>query len=235
MFLLIVQVLLFHSCNVMTYNVFSSYVNTYYDYDSIALSVTDYGNIRISNDTISTHHEYYWNSTGQNKVVYDSLCQAHNDLSYNKERGYIVGPDWGHCSVFDIAHIDVVSNANFDEQHPAGTSLNDLIYFISVSPKKFIDSGYNYSYDWANETPQIFEIEPEMYNFRNSSESSNYSPINKRLSEMSVDEMVMLPPNYFGYLIFDSSPISIKEHTFKVTFSLSNGKVIHKTILMSFI
>ena len=71
-------------------------------------------------------------------------------------------PDWGSCSTFDIAHIDVVSNANFDAQHPSGTSLNDLVYFISVSPKKYIDSGYNYSYDWANKTPEIFDLSKKL-------------------------------------------------------------------------
>ena len=229
-----ISVFLLQGCDVMTYNTFTSYVTAYYDYDDIALSLTDNGNIRISYDTVSSHKEYSWNSSGQNKVVYDSLCKVHNDLGYDKKRGYIAMPDWGSCSTFDIAHIDVVSNANFDAQHPSGTSLNDLVYFISVSPKKYIDSGYNYSYDWANKTPEIFDKEQEMYNFRNSSESSNYNPINKKLSETAIDEMVLLPAYYFGYLVFDSSPTTIKKHTLTVTFSLCNGKVISKTIEKTF-
>jgi len=232
--LIFIPVVLFQACDVLTYNTFTSYVNTYYDYDNITLSITNNENIRISPDTLSVHREYYWNSTGQNKKTYDSICKAHNDLSYNKKRGYIVGTDWGHCSTFDIVHIDIVSNASFDPQHPSGSLLNDLVYIISVSPKKYIDSGYNYSFDWKNETPKIFEKEPEIYNFRNNTDNQNYCPINEKLSEIKSDMLVMLPAQYFGYLIFESMPTTIKEHIFTVTFTLSSGKTISKNIAKKF-
>lgn len=231
----LISMFLFQGCDVMIYNTFSSYITVYYDYDDIALSLTDNGNIRISYDTVSSHKEYYWNSTGQNKIVYDSLCEVHNDLGYDKKRGYIAVPDWGSCSTFDITHIDVVSNTNYDGLHPAGELLNDIIYIISASPKKYIDSGYNFSYDWEKETPEIFKKEPELtYNFCNKSELPNYSPIVQKLSDIKSNELAMLPAYYFGYLIFESSPTAIKEQTFTVTFSLSNGKKIRKMISVNF-
>lgn len=223
------------SCDVMTYNTFNSYITTYYDYDDIALTLTDKGNIRISYDTVSFHKEYRWNSTGQNKIIYDSLCTVHNDLGYNKKRAYIGAPDWGNCSTFGISHIDVVSNNNYDELHPTGELLNDIIYFISASPKKYIDSGYNFTYDWDNETPEIFKKEPELtYNFCNTSELPNYSPIVHKLSDIEPNELVMLPAYYFGYLVFESSPTKVKEQKLTVTFSLSNGKKISKVISVNF-
>ncbi|MFV0392582.1 MAG: hypothetical protein ACK5KP_11995 [Paludibacteraceae bacterium] len=233
---LFIPLFLLMGCDVMTYHTFSSYVTVYCDYDDIALSLSDNGNIRINYDTIFTRREYHWNSTGQEKVTYDSLCKVNNDLGYNKKREYIVSPDWGYCSTFNISQIDVVSNKNFDELHTAGVLLNDIIYFVSASPKKYIDSGYTYSYNWKNNTPEIFNREPELtYSFfLNGIEEPNYSPIVRKLSEIQTNELVLLPPYCFGYLIFESSPTSIKEQTLTVTFSLSNGKTMSKSIEKTF-
>ena len=49
----------------------------------------------------------------------------------------------GSCYISeDFTEITVTSDKDFDENHPAGESLNDLCRFISFSPYKFISSGY---------------------------------------------------------------------------------------------
>ena len=230
--LLLIMIVQFQGCDVVEYKTFKSYVNTYYKYNDINLSLTPTGNIMISGASFDKH--YSWKSVGGDKDVYENLCKIHNDISYDKKRGYIVGTDWGHCSTFDFNRIDVISNIDFDQKHPAGTSLNDIIRFISVSPKKYIDSNYINTYDWLNGTPDSFKKEQEMYNFRNGIESKNYYPINKLLSEMSINEMVMMPSEHFGYLIFEATPTEFKEHQLTITVSLSDGNIIVKTIKKQF-
>ena len=60
--------------------------------------------------------------------------------------------------------------------------------------------------------------------------SQNYYPIDKLLSEISINEMEMMPSEYFGYLIFEVAPTGLKEHQLTITISLSDGKIIVKTI-----
>lgn len=226
--LLVIMIGQFQGCDVVEYNTFTSYVNTYYKYNDINLSLTPVGNIMISGASFDKH--YSWQSKGNDKDIYENLCKTHNDISYNKKRELIVGTNWGHCSMLDFKRIDIMSNIDFDQKHPAGTSLNDIIRFISVSPKKYIDSNYAKTYDWLNGTPDSFKKEQEMYNFRNGTESKNYYPIDKLLSEISINEMVMMPSEYFGYLIFEATPTGLKEHQLTITVSLSDGKIIVKTI-----
>lgn len=230
--LIIFPVVLLQSCDVVETSIFRSYVNTYYDYKDITLSLTDSGNISINGSAFDRH--YTWKSKGRDKEIYDSLCVAHSDMDYDKKRDYIVGTNWGHCSMSDIESISVVSNSNYDNQHMSGTSLNDIIRFISVSPQKFIDSNYTTTFDWTQNTPISFKKERNMANFKNSSESSNYYPIDKKLSEIGKNELKLLMPETIGYLTFESYPTLNKIQVLSITFRLSNGKIINRTIEKTF-
>ena len=219
-------------CDVVDSYTFRSYVNTYYHYSDLSISITNSGNIVIKGaDFIK---QYTWKSEGRDKVVYDSLCVLHGDMSYNKRRDYLIVPDWGHCSMNDIESINVVSNSNYDNQHLSGTSLNDMIRFISVSPQKFIDSNYSTTYNWDLDFPESFKKESNMTNFKNSKESVCFFPINKKLSEVDMSDLKLLMPEIIGYLIFEFSPSLDKTHLLSVTFKLSNGTIINKTIEKSF-
>jgi hypothetical protein len=224
--------LLLVGCDKVEKGFFRSYINTYYSYNDLLLSITDSGNIQISGADFQKH--YSWKSKGRDKEIYDSLCVIHDDMTYNRLRDYIDAPEWGHCTMFDIKSITVFSNSDFDESHPAGVSLNDIIRFISATPKKFIDSGYTLYYDWLNNTPASFKHESEMENFKNNPECSSYFPIDKKLSEIDEKEMTLLFPQHLGYLIFESEPTVNKLHTLMITITLSNGKTITHLITKEF-
>ena len=230
--LIIIFPILFQSCDVTESFTFRSYVNTYYNYKDIALSLTDSGNIAING--AGSNMQYTWKSKGRDKEIQDSLCLVNNDVGYNKKRDFIVSTDWGHCSVIDIESISVVSNSNYDNQHLSGTSLNDIVRFISISPQKFINSNYTANCDWDLNMPNSFKKERHMINFKNNQERAYYFPIDKKLSEIGVNEFKLLMPEIIGYLTFESYPTLDKIHILTITFKLSDGKIINKTVEKSF-
>ena len=218
---------------------FRSYINMYDYSENIQLKITEAGNIAIyqkytsEDDNIKTA-VYSFKSEGEDKKKYDELCKIHNDMSYNQKRSYIVVPIWGRCSAIDFKEIDVVSDKDFDSEHPAGTSLKDIVRFVSVSPKKFIDSGYKETFNWRRKKPKIFKKEKETDKLFDYSESKNYFPINGLLKDIGKNEMQMLPVNTHGILFFDKEPTAEKEHLLKVTIYTREGKKFVRTITKVF-
>ena len=230
--------LLSTGCDVSKTRLFKSYI-TEYSYDkNIELKITNKGNIAIyrkytsEDDHIKTA-SYSFKSKGEEKKRYDELCKIHNDLSYNKKRSYIVVPIWGICSAIDFKEIDVVSDKDFDAEHPAGTSLKDIVRFVSISPKKFIDSGYKETFNWRRNRPEIFKKD-SIIQIMFLSETESYFPINGLLKDIGSDEMQMLPVNTHGILFFDKEPTAEKEHLLTVTIDIGERKKLVRTITKVF-
>ena len=234
----IAAVLLLLGCDRAKTVLFRSYINIYDYSENIQLKITDAGNIAIyqkysSEDVNIKTASYSFKSKGEEKKKYDELCKIHNDMSYNQKRSYIVVPIWGRCSAIDFREIDVVSDKNFDSEHPAGTSLKDIVRFVSVSPKKFIDSGYKETFNWEKNEPNFFAKDsmiPTMFQ----PESWNYFPINGLLKDIGTDEMQMLPEDTHGILFFDKEPTAEKEHTLTVTIYTREGKKFVRNITKVF-
>ena len=235
----IVAMLLYIGCDIAKTVLFRSYINTYFYNKNIQLKITEAGNIAIykeytsENDKVKTA-VYSFESKGEEKKKYDELCKIHNDMSYNQKRRYIKFTGWGICSAIDFKEIDVVSNKDFDSEHPAGTSLKDIVRFVSVSPKKFIDSGYKETFNWEKKEPKIFKKEEETDKLFDYSELKNYFPINGLLKDIGTDEMQMLPVNTHGILFFDKEPTAEKEHTLTVTIYTREGKKFVRKITKVF-
>jgi hypothetical protein len=123
--------LLLSGCDVRYTHKFQSYILYYNDYQDFILEICDSGGITIAG--FGGKEVANWESKRRKKVIYDSLCVLHNDMRYNTKRDFIASPGWGDCFKSDIVSIDVVSNTDFDEQHPAYSSLNDIIRLLSVS------------------------------------------------------------------------------------------------------
>ena len=235
----IVTALLYQSCNRARYHIFKSYITEYSYSENIQLKITSKGNIviyrnyrNIEKNKIKTA-TYSFSSKGEEKKKYDELCKIHNDMIYNQKRSYIVDPLWGKCSAIDFQEIEVVSDKDFDTEHPVGTSLKDIVRFVSISPKKFIDSGYKETFNWEKNEPDFFAKDsmiPTMFQ----SETWNYFPINGLLKDIGTDEMQMLPVNTHGILFFDKEPTAEKEHTLTVTIDIGERKKLVRTITKVF-
>ena len=235
----IVAMLLYIGCDRVKTVLFRSYITMYYYSENIQLKITEAGNIAIykeytsENDKVKTA-VYSFESKGEEKKRYDELCKKHNDMSYNQKRRYIKFTGWGICSAIDFREIEVVSDKDFDSEHPAGTSLKDIVRFVSVSPKKFIDSGYKETFNWRRNKPKIFKKEKETDKLFDYSESKNYFPINGLLKDIGKDEMQMLPEDTHGILFFDKEPTAEKEHTLTVTIDIGERKKLVRTITKVF-
>ena len=237
-FLSLVAVLLCMGCDISKTILFKSYVTRYFYSENIQLRITDAGNIAIYREYMSENKKvktaiYSFNSKGEEKKIYDELCKIHNDLSYNQKRSYIADPLWGKCSAIDFREIDVVSNKDFDSEHPAGKSLKDIVRFVSISPKQFINSGYKATFDWKKNEPGFFAKDP-MIPSMFQSETGCYFPINGLLSDIGKDEMQMLPVNTHGILFFDKQPTAEKEHSLTVTIYTREGKKFVRNITKVF-
>ncbi len=211
--------IIFIACDVAETDFFRSYVTEYNRYEISLYSDTDktvspYGIIRIYSKK-GSFHTYNWKSKGKNKLVFDSLCRVHNDMSYNKEISYIKFPHWGHCFYYDIASIDVVSEEDFDKNHKKGSSLKDVIHFRFHSLKEFIDAGYQpkYSSIYGNKEAVFYD---------------------KKLSEIGTNEMIMLEGHWTGSFVFDTAPTLSKTHHLTFTFHYTNGETYTAKVVKEF-
>ena len=227
----IVTALLYQSCDRARYHVFKSYVTRYCKFEDIGIDTKKAGNIIIRGK--GRVKQYSWRDEGGEKTTYEALCRKHNDLTYNKKREYRLSPEWGVCSAIDFKEIDIVSNKDFDAEHPAGTSLKDIVRFVSVSPKKFIDSGYKETFNWRRNRPEIFKKDSMILSLFQR-ETENYFPINRLLKDIGTDDMQMLPVNTHGILFFDKEPTAEKEHTLTVTIYIGERKKLVRTITKVF-
>ena len=230
-FLSLAVVLLCQGCDKDKYHIFKSYVTRYCEYENIDIDTTKSGNIIICGK--GEVKQYSWRHKGEAKKKYEELCRTHNDLTYNKKREYHHSPEWGVCSAIDFREIDVVSDKDFDTEHPAGRSLKDIVRFVSISPKQYIDSGYTATFDWKKNEPGFFGKDP-MIPSMFQSETGCYFPINGLLSDIGKDEMQMLPVNTHGILFFDKQPTAEKEHSLTVTIYTREGKKFVRNITKVF-
>ena len=230
-FLFLVISVLFFGCDKVTTETFRSYVHTYFDYEELYLSVTESGyiDVRATTKTIGN-----WKSKGDEKKVYNDLCEKNNDLSYNTEKRYIVNPNPGAYYKGDILSIDVVSDKDFNADYPAGTSLGNIVRLISASPTKYIQSGYKTEYDWATSENENLLFSQTYLGFENRGE---HHPINKMLSELIKEDLFLMGNGWERFICllkFEQIPEFEKEHTFTVTINVSDGNVFEGEMAMSF-
>lgn len=151
-------------------------------------------------------------SEGAEKELYDSLCKQNNDMAYNREDRFI--PDKTNfnnkCYFPDVAHIDVVSDADFDAEHPAGTSLNDCIELFCTSFYNYIANGYTGA-DKNNMTNRI-----EM-----------------PLSELTETSLPLIKDGHY-WLEFTKLPDAEQVHTMTITFTDREGSVFTTTAQCDF-
>ena len=232
------------SCDVVQTEKIRSYVIAYGNVDSISLLKTESGNLllRISH----TDDGVNWRSNGDDKVKYDNLCRSHNDMSCFRTLRFIEFPRSGYFMMEDAVAIEVTSNQDFDEKHPAGSSLNDVVRFCSATPAPYIQSGYELSYDWVNNYPQGYYKEKDLEDV-----SSNYQkelndpsfdikalyPIDDLLKDISSDQLELLGIGngfHLGYLIFEAQPNTSTVHKLTVSMTTETEKTLNTSIEYSF-
>ncbi len=165
-----------------------------------------------------------YSDTGEKKEQYDALCEKYGDMTYNrKDFIYYGGDNMPSFQMYSFVSVEITSDADYDDLHPAGSSLADLFIFESTSAKPFVDSGYEmYEYVWW--------IDGQTY------ETPLY-PVRKKASELTEYDLMLLctdREDIAGKLEFESYPTLSKTHTFTVTFTDERGETFSDSLQMTF-
>ena len=222
--------LLLFSCDKVTERISPSYVCQYNEFKKISASQIDNGAIVVGVNGFSMF--YNIDSQGEEKRIFDSLCVKHNDLSYNKEIRYIVALPNQYLAC-DFTSINVTSDADFDDLHPMGSSLNDIFRFMSWSPYRYILDGYRYYEEKAKKVSKYFKNYYGNDWFDYSKRSCNY-PVDKMACDIDPDDMTLLGEISICVLKAESNPTISKQHNLTITLTADNGKTYSTTLFAEF-
>ena len=198
--------------------------------------------IMIYHKSILPEMFYSMESTGKDGEVYDQLCIKHSDMSYNKIRsiGLVIDstPVYIDC---DFLSIDIWSDVDFDESHPAGRSLADIVRFMSWSPYKYIKSGYSeyYHYDKAD-VSAAFDRSMRVFinrDYFNSVTENCCYPVDHLVKDLTPEDMILLGyniPGSLGILYFEKEPDIKGEYYFTVSIKTDNDQVLKDTVNLIF-
>lgn len=165
-------------------------------------------------------------SKGEDKILFDSLAARYGDLGYDAELTYHDNGYEGakHARYFynyamteNISSIEVTSLNAWDDAHPYGKSLNDIIYVRAVTPIPFITSGYSADVPRLTEfSKRLSEMSPEDFRLT----FSNLEPYESYGIWYNDDDFFRL---MYVNLIFDHKPTIDKSQTLRVKVVLDNG------------
>ncbi len=91
---------------------------------------------------------------GKKSERFWDLCKKHNDYPENNrfKQSFFSLPggsyEMGMYHFYkDFEKLEIYCNEDFDERHPAGTSLLDIVHYATNSPSRLLDSGYKTKFD----------------------------------------------------------------------------------------
>ena len=219
------------SCDKVTERISPSYVCQYNEFKKISASQIDNGAIVVGVNGFSMF--YNIDSKGEEKRIFDSLCVKHNDLSYNKEIRYIMALPNQYLAC-DFTSINVTSDADFDDVHPMGSSLNDIFRFMSWSPYRYILDGYIYYEEEAKKVSDTFKDFYGEYWFDHEKEEGFKYPVDKMACDIDPDDMTLLGEISICVLKAESNPTISKQHNLTITLTADNGKTYSTTLFAEF-
>lgn len=135
------------------------------------------------------------------REAYLKLAEKHKDLSYDKRgTGYL---PWDDVPVlaYDIDAVIITSSEDWDEEHPAGSALNDLFIARLSSLYNTISAGYRFDFP-----RQQFD---------------------KNMEELEVGDLWCMPFGNSTYFFFkDYKCPAVQVHEFTITFYTERGTVV---------
>ncbi len=114
---------------------------------------------------------------------FDALCAEYGDMSYNDK----IVPYSTVAVGVDCQAIDVVCDRAVDADHPAGSSLADVVKICAVSFREYIESGYVTS-PGAGDFPA--EFEGGQYNGKGA------AALFKPLNEVTAEDLRLIEANF---------------------------------------
>lgn len=154
----------------------------------------------------NVYYKHYFN--------FDVLSKKYGDTGFYEPYNPIMAHGGSEIISEIITSISVVSNTDYDAQHPTGTPLDDIIYFNGQTPYYFIQNGYKVRED----------LPPG---------NSAYTSISKPLKQITDLELIMIASDDV-YLTFPQPPTLNKTHTITVKCTLESGRVLTTEKMMTF-
>ncbi len=170
-----------------------NYVNLYISPDYLSEPSYNSGSGKYSIQIFGKYIQY-------NTPEQEALSEKYGDTNFN-----------GFAHIFvsalsqPLVSVDVVAIDDYNETHPAGSSLNDITIFTYSTYQPFISGGYQ-----GVESTTIVE---------------------RRLSDMPTEPLILLKEQFQFYL--DQAPTTSEEHKVQVTFTFEDGKQISQTLILS--
>ena len=137
--------------------------------------------------------------------IFDRLSQYYNDLSYNK--WVVNGPN--KAILGEIKSIQLETIEAFDEHHPAGSDMSDLVELQYISYYEFVQNGYQeegskIKEDYTDMSPYFYVDGAKIYKVK--------------LSEVNYSDMQLISTDFV--LKFLGSPKEKGVYHFKLTFQV---------------
>ena len=205
--LLLASLLLICNCTRVTHVYSDSYIMYYNIHDGIKLMYGERvkGEYWLYLSPLQPTRIVSYESKNKDKLIYDELCVKHNDLSYCREVPFYNGIGGAIASYPDYTSVSITSNSNYDEEHPAGTPLNDIIICEYCSSYLYVIGGY------ADESLLDVKTKP--------------------LLEVTADDLAMLGRlNFF----FTQNPDTSGRHDITVSVTTDDGRTFTATCTMDF-
>lgn len=222
------------SCDKMTVRFSRSYVLSFYESDNIKLYNVSKAPVYILRvELINGKKICNILSKGDEKKLFERMGDKYGDNTYNREVRFVVSPPHNYIGD-DITAISIFSDADYDNLHPANSSLNDIVEVIYFSPLKYIQSGYQNLYNRG--TCQT--LTPEEKDILGISSGVNEFHLEQIRADKVVNSHLALV-GYGGffpqiYLKFQKMPELDKEHTLKINITTEAGNVMTEEIKISF-
>ena len=160
LFLVVAITYLISGCNGSELYYSRSYINLYNLYDGISLRRSLNRSTKNIDLCINVTHRISSQSEGADKEFYDRICTEYGDTAYNQNIYLPNGIIYPMSDYPHIAVINVTSSEDFDEAHPAGTSLNDVMSVIYSNIMEYVESGYTCTIN-NSKTKSLNELQPQ--------------------------------------------------------------------------
>lgn len=161
-------------------------------------------------------------------ISFDSIANRHHDTNYNRTYVTADAPSlrfssdaYPRANISDIISLTVTCDTMWDDQHPAGEPLNDIVELTTYSYRQYINSGYDDNLFPGADFPQ------------NRKPNGMLTEQTMLLSEMQVSDfdLTMHETSYLRFLIKPTKPGT---YPIKMTVELDNGRHIVSECKMVF-
>lgn len=129
--------------------------------------------------------------------AYDELSRLYGDDNFNTWSYWLVFGPKSNSWAFPFSTFEIVGVADFDDHHPAGALLNDVVEITYTTHKFFIENGYQHT------------------DKGRASDDYSGNQVTKKLSELLPDDAIFMEPESF-VLSFSSQPTIAQQNRFSL-------------------